>query len=286
MKGPLLAASAALLWGSVPVASKIVLQEISPLLLAFMRLSLAAIFLLAFRKIVAQRFKRPAKQEWPLLAIGGIGLACNYAFYNLGLNLTTAISAQLVVQSATIFLVIASVIFLDEEVTRRKAIATITALIGVFIVVWNGHDLSVLLGMRSLFGDLLIIIAAFSWTIFTLMQRILHDRYGAYQLVTYMFIISSIAIAPFSILEIHQLLAASSQVLVLLLYLALIGTGLSYLLFASSLKYSPVSLVAVIILIGPLVTVVLAKIFLAEQITGYAIFGGGILLASLYFVAR
>jgi drug/metabolite transporter (DMT)-like permease len=287
MNGIFMALSAALIWGSVPVASKVVMQEVSPMLLAFLRVLIAAVFLFACRGLVKEPFRKPTKEEWVLLAIGGvIGLGGNYVLYQVGLNLTTAISTQLIVQSETVFLILASAVFLNEKMTKKKTAATATAMIGVLIVVWNGHDLSALLGMRTLFGDILILLAALAWTVFALAQKMLHKKYSAYQLVTYMFILASVALAPIGIPEVPQLFSAGPLTLVLLAYLGIIGTGLAYLLFAESTRNTPVSTIAAVILVNPLATVVFSKIFLAEQVTGYSLFGGALLLGSLYLVAR
>jgi len=287
MNGIFMALSAALIWGSVPVASKVVMREVSPMLLAFLRVFIAAVFLFACRGLAKETFRKPTRDEWALLAIGGvIGLGGNYALYQAGLNLTTAVSTQLIVQSETVFLILASAVFLNEKMTRTKTAATATAMIGVSIVVWNGHDLSALLGMRTLFGDFLIILAAIAWTVFALAQKMLHKKYSAYQLVTYMFALASVALAPIGASEVPQLFSAGPLALILLAYLGIIGTGLAYLLFAESTRDTPVSTIAAVLLVNPLATVVLSKVFLAEQITGYSLFGGALLLGSLYLVAR
>ena len=287
MNGIFMALASALIWGSVPVASKVVMQEVSPMMLAFSRVFIAAVFLYACRGLVKEPFRKPTKDEWVLLAIGGIiGLGGNYVLYQAGLNLTTAVSTQLIVQSETVFLILASAVFLNEKMTRKKTAATATAMFGVLVVVWNGHDLSSLLGMRTLFGDVLILLAAIAWTVFALAQKLLHNKYSAYQLVTYMFILASVALAPIGATQAQQLFSAGPLALALLAYLGIIGTGLAYLLFAESTRDAQVSTIAVVLLVNPLATVLFSKIFLAEQITGYSLFGGTLLLGSLYFVAR
>ena len=102
-----LATLTSVLWGTVPIAGKVALPGITASSLSVLRLAVATLFLLAMMRVRNGLPLRDLLAPPPrLVYLAAIGLACNYAFYMLGLERAGAATSQVLIQLAPLFLLL------------------------------------------------------------------------------------------------------------------------------------------------------------------------------------
>jgi drug/metabolite transporter (DMT)-like permease len=77
----------------------------------------------------------------------------------------------------------------------------------------------------------------------------------------------------------------SIQDLALALYMGMVSTALSYVLWNATVKRIPASLGGLVQLIVPILAPIMGIIFLGEQVTAPLIIGGGLVLLSIYLAS-
>lgn len=163
--------AATLFWAGNYVVGKIAVAELSPLSLVYLRwlLALAPLFL------VAQVLERPQWRQvlraWPwLLALSLFGLAgYNFLLY-AALQFTDAFNASLINAFNPALILLASVVFLRERLSRAALVGLLLALLGVLVILSKGSLLSLLDAQHNA-GDLLMLGAIVSWTAYTIIGR-------------------------------------------------------------------------------------------------------------------
>ena len=90
--------------------------------------------------------------------------------YYVGLQFTVAVNATLMNASGTIWIVIVTFLMTGDLVTRRQAIGVLLGLAGTLVIVLRA-DLSRLAGFTFNIGDILVLVAFFSWAVYTAILR-------------------------------------------------------------------------------------------------------------------
>jgi drug/metabolite transporter (DMT)-like permease len=186
----------AVLWGSDFIFVKIALREISPLSFMAMRsLITTAAFFPFFLKQEKKWSVRP-RDFWGLVAIAFLGSFINRVFFSLGLNLTTASNASLLITTAPLFVLLTSSFFSRSEITSRSVLGIVVAFAGVFFVIkrdWKEWALIT----DYLEGDLYMVGAAFFWALFNVFARPFLKEYSSVKVMAYVMIFGTIFYFPF-----------------------------------------------------------------------------------------
>lgn len=167
---------AAVFVGTVNVVSKhALLTGVSPLALVAAAYAVAALLLAPW----AVRFRlSEARDAGPVLGAAITGAVVGPAALFLGLQLTTAVTASLLVNLELFFTAVLATFFLGERVRGREALALLAIAAGG-VTVAVGPDLA--RGMRpdltNLAGAGLVSIASFSWSLDTTFSTPLTQRY-------------------------------------------------------------------------------------------------------------
>lgn len=161
----LLVAVAAILWGANFNLSKLVIQEISPLLAGAGRFVLAAMVMAAM--VAWQRQAIPLIRHFRAYAVLGlVGVGGFNLLFFMGMQTTSAVNGALIMAINPLVTGFLAALFLGERLSQRQMIAMPVALIGVGIVVLGGGA-SVALSP----GDALMLGANFCWAIYNVLCR-------------------------------------------------------------------------------------------------------------------
>ncbi len=280
-----------LLWAGSSLAAKIALHSISPMTLAFVRFSVAA--LLMYGIALWRRVDlRVAKRDWGVFwAMGILGLALTYLLAYQGLRLTTASNFALLHATETVFLSVLAFFFLGEALPRTKLLGISLGLAGVYLIIANG--LTIQSFSSSAQGNLLIALALAFEASSSIVGKNLLARYPPLSVVTYQMLSGAVALAPFSAFELtHQI--ASGHPLTLppasafwsLLYLIIPCTVLGYLVWFSILDKADASEMSVFLFIQPVAGALLGSYFLGDKITIFTVCGAALVLLAVGLVNR
>jgi drug/metabolite transporter (DMT)-like permease len=155
-----------LLWAANAVVGRMTVGHVPPLMLNFLRWTLAALILLpwGWRALrdpgaIAARWKH-------LLLVGLLGVGTYNSLQYLALVTTTPINVTLIAASLPMWMMGVGMLMHGEHPTRRQWIGALLSLAGVLVVIARG-DLSTLAGVHFVVGDLYVLLAVIAWAFYS-----------------------------------------------------------------------------------------------------------------------
>ncbi len=216
---------------------------------------------------------------------GADGLA--YASYQLCYfaaisRLGVALAVLLNICSAPIFIAVLARAFLGERVTRAMGAALIGAVTGTALFVFAPTQGA---APVSLVGASLAVGAGASYAIVAVCGRAVADRYHPVQPLAVAFTLGTLVLLP---LVFYQGLVIAYPLVgwLLLLHIGLIPTTLGYGLYMWGLRTTPAAVAAILTLLEPLISTLLAVVLLNEHLAPSSMLGGLILLSSVLLLYR
>lgn len=275
--GHLMALVCVIVWGSTFVVSKSLMEHLRPVQLMVLR------FVLAYAALwlIHPRWHFHWREEIRFLLMG---LFAN-TFYswaeNTALTLTQASNVSILVSTTPILTALSlALLRKGERLGRRQTLGFLTAFLGVVLVVSNGA-LSLQVHPR---GDLLALLAAVSWAVYSLLMRRWAGLYSSALLSRKLMFYGLLTALPLLALEREPIDFAALLTLgngLKLAYLALVGSALCYLLWNGAIKQIGVLKANLYIYMVPLITLLVSVLFLHERITVMGLFGILLVIAGM-----
>ena len=261
------------------------LDELTPETIILMRLLLAIIFLLTIALIQKRDF------AFNLKGHSYIFLLAIIAVFHLwiqvtGLKFTTASNTGWIIGTAPIFMAVLGLVFFKEKLNALKIAGIVIATFGLLMLVGKGDITNIDLIRNK--GDLLVLSSAFTWGIYSMINKKISLNYSPVMTILYLFIMMAIIIIPFTINDtvVNSLLNLSGVGWISILFLGLLCSGVSYVIWAYALREMESAKVGAFLYFEPFVTVIAAWIFLREDITLFMILSGLIITAGVYLVNK
>ena len=160
--------TATALWAGNAIAGRLLVGSISPITLSAVRWGLAALLLLplGWRVFKPQSALWQNKRRFVLLGLFGVG-SYNVLLY-LALQTSTAINVTLIGASMPIWMLLIGAVFYQAKPNLLQLIGAVVSLFGVAVVLTRG-EISTLLSMELVVGDLLIMLATILWAVYSWM---------------------------------------------------------------------------------------------------------------------
>ncbi len=273
--------SAVVIWGWTFVATKILIAELGPVEIFFLRLAIGLPFLAAvlLAKRVPLGFTRADAR--PLLW-GGAIFTLHFLIQISGLVTTTATNTGWIIAVSPLALAVLSFIFLSERLGRTGVAGIAVATTGIVLLVSRGKIAD--LGWLASLGDWLVLASAHTWAVYTVVTRDLVRRRHPLAVT---FAILSIATALTAMLfaataDFAAVRALSPRGLVALLYLAIPGLALGQWFWQEGVARLGAARAGLFLYLEPLATLTLAVPLLGEPFGPFIALGGGLVLAGVY----
>ena len=253
-----------ILFGSWPIFGKVVLRSMSPSSLVSCRLTGAALAFVLLQRKLTPLFRMPTKDFWLLALCSMLGVVGNQFLYVKGLSLTTVINVTLLSTTIPVFALFVSILFGYDQLSFRRLIGIALAAGGVIYLVNPARaDLSA----QTTAGNLLIVSNSLLYAIYLVISKTLLERYGAFNVITWIFLVGSVVTVPVGVYSLRQenVGAITSGVWLLLVFIIIFPTVGAYYLNAWALSKVPPSTVAIYIYLQPLIAFGFAPLLLGEQ---------------------
>jgi drug/metabolite transporter (DMT)-like permease len=268
-----------------PIVGKIALRAVPSVALVAFRVAGAA---LAFILIGAIRGRvgRIQKRDWPLLVFSSLlGVVLNQWLFVKGLSLTTVINATLLGTTIPIFTLLVSIALRTDRASLRRILGILLSAGGVVYLIGPG---SVEFSSATRLGDLLIVTNSLCYGTYIAISKDLMTRYSALTVISWIFIVGSIATVPVAAINISHVPLAnvSATVWVAIAYIVVVPTVGAYYLNAWALGRVPPSTVAVYIYLQPLIAFSLAPLLLGEKLNWRTIVAAALIFAGVLVVTR
>jgi drug/metabolite transporter (DMT)-like permease len=276
---------AVLFWGASFIATKILLNEISPETIISMRLILAIILLGIIALTTKTTFSFNRKNFYQILLLASVAVF-HLWIQITGLKYTTAANTGWIIGTAPIFIASLGTIFLKEKINRTKAAGIIIAFTGLLLLVGKGNPLNINLVKNT--GDLLVLFSSFTWGVYSIINKKISLNYSPLMTIFYLFVFMALIIIPFNLNRdtINSIINLSSTGWISLLFLGLLCSGVSYVIWAYALREMHSAKVGAYLYLEPFVTVISAWLFLKEQITFLMILSGLLIIFGVYLVNK
>ena len=279
---------AVVVWGASFIATKIGLQDVTPITVVWLRFGMG-VLILGVAVSARKEFAWPARNEWAYFALlGFLGITWHQWLQSTGLMTAQASTTAWIVATTPIFMVLLGWLALKEKINAVQVAGTGLAAVGVLVVVSNGDLGSIFGGRFGTPGDYLIMLSAPNWAIFsTLSRRGLQKHPAArmmFYVMTFGWLFSSIGFfAGGHFSQISKLTVGGWMGVA---FLGIFCSGLAYIAWYDGLQAIAASQVGAFLYLEPLVAVVVAGVILSEPITLASLAGGAVILFGVYLVNR
>ncbi|PWH20965.1 MAG: hypothetical protein DDG58_00010 [Ardenticatenia bacterium] len=277
------AATAAVLWGTSFLLTRMAMTQMGPLTVAALRWWITSVVLVVLVGTLkeARGALRHVWREWPLfLALGVIGEGMAYVFQNLALTYTTTVDVGLIMNAYPILSAVLGVWVLRERMSWRAAVGLVMGLLGVTFItlggVWAGE---VELYARVL-GNGLALLATLAGAFYIVAGKRLVLAYGPLPVTALAGLIGALAMTPIAVAE-GVTLHWSAETWGALLGLALGCGAAAYLLWWHAAKQLPISQAGVFLYLTPVVSTMLGVWVLSEPLTLATAAGAGLVLGGM-----
>lgn len=268
-----------ILFGIWPIFGKIVLRSMSSTSLVALRLAGAAVLFAVLQRRFTPLLRMPVKDIVLLTACSLLGIVGNQFLFVKGLSLTTVINVEILSTTIPVYALATSILLGYERGSRRTLIGVLLSAAGVLYLV---NPLNANLSGSTTLGNVLILTNSFLYALYLVISKSLIERYGALNVVTWIFLVGSLITIPVGIysLQRENLAAISTTTWIAVAFIIIFPTVVAYYLNAWALTRVPPSLVAIYIYLQPLIAFGFAPLLLGESwswrtiVAAIMIFGG------------
>jgi len=273
-RGAVYGIGAAAIWGGMYVVSDVVLQTIPPFTLLSLRLliGIAIISLILRRKVII-----PRRDALKLMGVGLVGFGVSLGSQFVGTKFAGAINGSVVTSASLAFILLFAWLVLREPLTPTRIGAVALASVGVLIVLDLAHfDLS-----SAVFGgNLALAIAALTWGLYSVLVRLVSKTYPTLTLSFYALLGGTLISVPAAAIELptNRVGPITFGIVLGVLYLGIVSTALAMVLWNRAFALVEASVASLFFFAQPLVGVLLASIFLKQQLTPTVLVGGTLII--------
>ncbi|MFP3896677.1 MAG: DMT family transporter [Anaerolineales bacterium] len=273
------------IFGTTFVATEIVLEEMGPLTLAFGRFFIALIVFAPFL-----RHGRDGETSlWRMVCMGLLSVTLFFSLQNWGLLHTTSANAAIILSAIPALTAIVSRFALGEPLTLRRGLGILLSMAGVAVVVTG----DALMGVTSpstntLLGDLLILGSALCWALYTVLGQQVVRRWTPGAVTAHTIAWGTLFLAPLAVGEVilRGVVWPTPKAWIMLLFLALIASGLAFFLYLFALTRLEAGDASVYVNLSPVVTLIAARLVLGDPIRWLQILGAALVLGGLYLTEK
>ena len=220
--------------------------------------------------------------------LGFLGITFHQWLQSTGLQTVQASTTAWIVATSPVFIAILSWLFLRERLVWLQVTGIVLAAIGVLLVVSKGSPSSLFSGHIGTPGDILILISAPNWAVFSILSTRGLKKYPATQM---MFFVMAIGWLLTSILfvsagNVSDILHLTPPSLIGVGFLGIFCSGLAYIAWYDGLQALPASQIGAFLYLEPLVAVLVAWAVLGESLIPVSLLGGAVILLGVRMVQK
>ncbi|EJR54834.1 hypothetical protein IIM_01774 [Bacillus cereus VD107] len=271
-----------LIWGTAFPGIRMGLEAYTPEHLTLLRLLIASLILLLFSFIYKLRL--PDLKDIPVIFIfGALGFTIYHIALNYGEQNVNAGPASLIVSVTPILTAILASVFMNEKMKLNGWIGGVISLVGIaFLSLSQGDSIQ----LNS--GVLLILLAAFSESLFFVFQKSYLKKYGFLPFTIYTIWSGTVCMLIFLPGIYQEIVAAPIETTLSVIYLGVFPTVLPYIALAYITSHAGASEATSSLYLTPVTACFIAWIWLGELPTFVSIIGGiitilGVVIAHLTF---
>jgi len=279
---------AVFVWGSSFIATKVVVQELSPVTVVWLRFAMG-VLILGGAVILRRQWQMPRGRDLGyFFLLGFLGIAFHQWLQSNGLVTAQASTTAWIVATMPVFIALLGWLTLKEQIGPVRWLGILLAAAGVLLVITKGDLASLGAGQFGSPGDMLILISAPNWAIFSVLSRPGLQKHPPARMMFYVMslgwlLTTVLCFAGPGVSGVNHLTVRGWLALG---FLGVFCSGFAYIFWYDALESLPASQVGVFLYIEPLVGVLAAVVILGERLIWASIAGGAIILLGVWLVNR
>jgi drug/metabolite transporter (DMT)-like permease len=275
---------ALLIWSSSFIATKVAYGTFPPITLAAARFFVALILLGAARAVMKEKVKPTCKELLPIAFSGFMGITLYFLFENVGLSMTTASSAALIVASFPAITLVGERIVYKTPITARQIVGIILAVAGVYLISVASEKAE---GAENpLLGNLILLGTGVVWAAYIFSTRKVVGHLPAITLSYYQTLAGFLGFLPFTLFEIGKWQAPTGATLSMLLYLGAMCSVVAYMMYNFGLRRLKPSTSAFLMNLVPIFGTLFSVVLLGEKLTLRHFIGGALVILGVVVSVR
>ena len=276
----------ALVWSGGWIASKLGVSAVPPLELSAIRFAIAGVLLLGIAKMTGARL---GTERLGLIALSAaFGILGYNALVFVGLTMTPASDAALIVPTLVPVLTALFATTVGERLTRDKILGSALSAVGATLVIAAGGGVGSTFSSERLVGDLLHVAGAACWAVYaTIGTRTL--RAGSpLGVVGVSSLLGAAMLFPLGFLEhgYRDVPSWPAQAWLAIVYLVVFATVIGFVLFYWAVRRFGAGLAAMTSYLVPIGTLALAALILGERPAPLQLVGGAVILLGVRLATR
>jgi drug/metabolite transporter (DMT)-like permease len=277
---PIAALFCAASWSGSWITGKLAVTSAPPLEISTVRFVIAALMLAAIA--IATRTNLGRGNLWPVIFAGVFGYFGYNAFVFVGLTMAPASDGALIVPTVIPVLTAVAALFVGERLTATKLGGFALASAGVALVIAAGQTPDEI-SSRRLVGDVLMLLGACCWAIYTVLGTIALRTRSPLAIVTIAAPIGAALLIPLGFLEkgYADVGTWTTAVWLNVLYLAVFGSVASFIVFYWVVRRVGAGIASMTSYFVPVLTLVMAVVFLGDRPQPLQLVGGVVILAGV-----
>lgn len=282
--GSIFLSLAAAIWGGVYVVSKVVLEVVPPFTLLEIRFAIALLVLGSI--VVLQKSYVPRRDLPSLMRIGLVGITFSIGAQFMGTKLSSAHMGALITSASPAFIVLFAVWMLREKLQLFQLLGMVVATFGVIVVVGvPDHSAA----STSFLGNLILLFAAVTWALYTVMSKRATAVYSSVVVTTYAALFGLIFTFPVMLWELSVTPVNWSfgwSIWAGILYLGVVSTAGAFYLWNKGFELLSAGSGAAFFFIQPIVGAFFGWLLLGEHLSlgfflGACLILGGVAISNM-----
>jgi drug/metabolite transporter (DMT)-like permease len=272
-------------WAGNFIVVKGAIGVLPPIGFTFLRYCVAALTLLILLRWREGTIRLPRGDVAKILGLGVIGFGCYQILWPVALQTIPAGDSALLIATTPVMTALLAMAIGADTPNAVKLIGAFVSFAGVALVIAAGQGLN--LG-ASLGGDLLTLVAAACWAVYTVFGATILRRHSPLVTTTWAILAGTLFIAPLGIAQLatSDLSGFGLPVLLAILYSGTLAAGFANVVIFHGVKLLGPTRINAFQFLVPALAVVMAAIFLSEPIRPIQVVGGAIILAGVALLRR
>lgn len=272
-------------WAGNFIVVKGAVGIVPPIAFTFLRYCLAAVTLLALLRWREGAIALPRGDIVRLAVLGSVGFGCYQLIWPVALQTIPAGDSALLIATTPVMTALLAAVVGADSANSAKLLGALISFVGVALVIAAGQgvDLGVSLG-----GDLLTLVAALCWAVYTVFGANLLRRHSPLVATTWAIVFGTLFMAPVGIAQLATMDRSliGPPVILAVVYAGTLAAGIANVVVFHGLKLLGPTRVTAFQFLVPALAVVLAAIFLGEAVRPVQVVGGAIILAGVALLRR
>jgi drug/metabolite transporter (DMT)-like permease len=268
------------LWAANFIVVKTAVAQLPPVGFTFLRFLLASATLLVLLRWREGDIGLPRRDLAAIMALGAVGFGAYQILWTTGLTTVPAGDSALLIAATPVLVALLAVVARSDVLTPQKLAGVLVSFVGVVIVVGSGPGLT--LG-KSLAGEALTLAGALCWSVYTAFGAPFVRRYTPLRATAWATVAGTIVLAPLALVQLGSLdhLPLGLDVVGAIFYSGMLAAGVANVVVLNGVKVVGPTRTAALQFLVPALAVVLAFLFLREDIRPGQVVGGLVIVGGV-----